>query len=247
MTSPQGQFQERLDAFTHEADRIHDGDAEALHRTRVASRRLRELLPVLGLKAETARKLNRRLKKVTRDLGAVRELDVLAVLIQELGQNSRYLPAASKRVARTVDQARDAARQRLAAKLPLAKLQRLAGRLESAVKDRRSKNGGRPPREPASKQAWLWAVDARAARRAARLAAAIDAAGALYQPARLHAVRIAVKKLRYASELGLEGRRRRATADIEVLKSAQDVLGRLQDLQVLIEYHTPRAGVVVSA
>ena len=41
----------------------------------------------------------------------------------------------------------------------------------------------------------------RVARRAASLKAAIDEAGAVYLPERLHAVRIAVKKLRYAVEL----------------------------------------------
>jgi CHAD domain-containing protein len=232
--SPHRPFQERLDAFTHKAHRIYDGDVDALHHTRVAARRLRELLPVLGLKADTARRLNRGLKKVTRELGAVRQLDVLALLIRELARDSRYSPTALTRVSTAVEHERDAVHRRLAAKLPLAKLQRIARRLERAVKERHAKNGGRPHRESGSKQAWLWAVDARATRRAATLRAAIDAAGALYEPARLHKIRIAVKKLRYASELGLEARHRRATADIDTLKSAQDVLGRLHDLQVLI-------------
>jgi CHAD domain-containing protein len=235
IASPHRSFQQRLDAFTHKADRIYDGDVDALHHTRVASRRLRELLPVLGLKADTARRFNRRLKKVTKELGAVRQLDVLALLIREFARDSRYSSAALTRVSTAVEHERDAVHRRLAAKLPLAKLQRIARRLERAVKERHAKNGGRPHRGPGSKQAWLWAVDARATRRAATLRAAIEAAGALYEPARLHEVRIAVKKLRYASELGLEARHRQATADIDTLKSAQDILGRLHDLQVLIE------------
>jgi len=49
---------------------VKDGDVDALHRTRVASRRLREVLPVLQLDPDVARKLNRPVKLVaTRDQG----------------------------------------------------------------------------------------------------------------------------------------------------------------------------------
>ena len=51
---------------------------------------------------------------------------------------------------------------------------------------------------------WQWAVEARVARRAAALKHAIDEAGSVYLPERLHAVRIALKKLRYGLELWLE-------------------------------------------
>jgi CHAD domain-containing protein len=56
----------------------------------------------------------------------------------------------------------------------------------------------------------------------------------VYVAGRLHGVRIAVKKLRYAAELLPAGGQQRA-ADIAVLKTAQDVLGRLHDLEVLAE------------
>jgi CHAD domain-containing protein len=47
-------------------------------------------------------------------------------------------------------------------------------------------------------------------------------------------VRIAVKKLRYTLEIARELRRSRATARIRTLKAAQDLLGRMHDLEVLI-------------
>ena len=53
-------------------------------------------------------------------------------------------------------------------------------------------------------------------------------------PEYLHRVRIAVKKLRYAAELVGEVTRRRMAADVATLKAAQDRLGRLHDLGVLI-------------
>src|SRR5262249_36788721 len=80
----------RLEAFMRDGERVYEGDVEALHRTRVASRRLRELVPVLGLSGDTARKVGQRLKKVTKRLGVVRELDVLMLMIDELGRDSRY-------------------------------------------------------------------------------------------------------------------------------------------------------------
>jgi CHAD domain-containing protein len=230
-----GALQKRLDAFTERLDGIHDADVEALHQTRVASRRLRELLPLLGLKADTVRKLNRRLKKVTRELGAVRELDVLLLLIQDLCRDTRYSSSALRRVATAVSEARDAARKRLATKLPLSKLRRLADRIDRAVKDRKGETGhGRPPSGHGPRHGWVWAADARTVHRAGRLGAAMDSAGALYDPARLHDVRIALKKLRYAMELTVEARQRRETADIVALKNGQDLLGRLHDLEMLV-------------
>src|SRR5712671_3316791 len=67
---------------------LRSGDVRAIHRTRVASRRLRELLPVVGLDAAVAAKLARRLRKVARVLGSVRELDVLLRLIEECDDHS---------------------------------------------------------------------------------------------------------------------------------------------------------------
>jgi CHAD domain-containing protein len=79
----------------------------------------------------------------------------------------------------------------------------------------------------------VWAVDARVVRRATRLRAAIDDAGALYDAARLHAVRVALKKLRYAAELSAEARGLNRTAELSTLKRAQDTLGRLHDFEIL--------------
>jgi CHAD domain-containing protein len=74
----------------------------------------------------------------------------------------------------------------------------------------------------------------RAARRAQRLHAAIENAASIYLPDRLHQVRIAVKKLRYAMEIAQDLSRSRATARLLALKRAQDLLGRMHDLEVLI-------------
>src|SRR5215471_507452 len=74
----------RLDRLTRPLPDLERGDVAALHSTRVASRRLRELMPMLQIDADKERKLSRRLQKITRRLGVVRELDVLLLLIDEL-------------------------------------------------------------------------------------------------------------------------------------------------------------------
>ena len=75
---------------------------------------------------------------------------------------------------------------------------------------------------------------ARAARRAEGLRAAIENAAGIYLPDRLHEVRIAVKKLRYALEIARDLSGSRATARIRTLKRVQDLLGRMHDLEMLI-------------
>jgi CHAD domain-containing protein len=237
MRRPTGQyawFREQLDEFTRQSRRIYADDVEPLHRNRVASRRLREALSLLQPGSETTRKLSRRLRKVTRQLGRVRELDVLMLTIRELGRDTRYPSTALRQVAVAVEEVREWVRDDLAAKLPPAKIWRLARNLERIIKrleseqkrsHRRSEGRPGPLQQTLSDRTTLRAVQARCA---------IETAGAVYVPERLHAVRIAVKKLRYSVELAANVRRRRMTADFAALKSAQDFLGRLHDLNVLI-------------
>ena len=90
----------RLERFTRSLPGLVPGDdVRALHAARVASRRLRELLPVLQLDNEVTHKLSRRLRKVTKRLGTVRELDVLTILIDELHESGRHDQAALARLA----------------------------------------------------------------------------------------------------------------------------------------------------
>jgi CHAD domain-containing protein len=74
----------RLDSFTRTLPGLESGEIGAVHRARVASRRLRELLPVLEIEQAVARKIGRRLRKLTRRLGDVRDLDVITLLVDEL-------------------------------------------------------------------------------------------------------------------------------------------------------------------
>jgi len=67
------------------------------------------------------------------------------------------------------------------------------------------------------------------------VADAIHDAGAVYLPERLHVVRVALKKLRYALELANEVSGARGDGEARTLKRAQDLLGRMHDLQILTD------------
>jgi CHAD domain-containing protein len=226
-------LKKRVHQFQHALNALESGDVRALHQTRVASRRLRELAPLLQLDRSKARKLRHRLHEITAGLGPVRELDVLLIHIDELHVSGRRGSGGLGRVGVRVAKARDEARKRLFAELPSSRMARFARKLD------RLADGMAHAEHSSSRQvarSWRWALDARLAKRARRLVEAIDDAGAVYLPERLHSVRIALKKLRYAVELSGEAAGRRADSDLPLLKRAQDLLGRLHDLQTLIEH-----------
>jgi len=226
-------LRKRLARFTRMIQGVGKGDVRALHRTRVASRRLRELLPVLQLDADVASKLGRRLRKVTERLGVVRELDVLILLLDELHDSSKYDPRAIERVAAVIARERDDTRERLQTKLSAGGLQRLARKFEKVAAEIKTQ-AQTTDRNRQNERAWRWVMEARIARRAEQLAQAIDNAGAVYLPDRLHLARIGLKKLRYAVELSTEAGGIRNSPDLRTLKRGQDLLGRLHDYEVLV-------------
>ena len=219
-------LRKRLDRFTQMLQGVDEGNVMALHQARVASRRLREILPVLQVNPGVARRLGRRLRKVTQRLGAVRELDVLSLLVEELSASGRYDQQAMKKVASAVAEERKRVRGRMTDKLPINELRRIAGKLEHVAGDLEEQKASR---------SWQWALDARVTHRALALKTALAEAGALYLPERLHVVRIALKKLRYACEVGAEASGANIKAELKALKRGQDILGRLHDVQVLLD------------
>src|SRR5262249_29171077 len=151
-----------------------------------ASRRLREMLPLLGADHTAARRLAKRLRRVTAALGVVRELDVLVQLADDLRRDQRYPSKALERVALSITDARGAARERLSGELPASTLERLAGKLKRAVRAGKTRGENRSEREHGPVRGWVWALEARQARRAAQLRSAIEAAGLLYASQPLH-------------------------------------------------------------
>lgn len=205
---------------------LGEGDVIAMHRTRVASRRLREIVPVLELKSGVAERLGRRLKKVTVELGNARELGALVHLLAELQDSGQFDGPVLRRIRSALLEEQAKSCERLFSRLPISEIERLSRKLAKVGRDLHHEKPSR---------AWQWAIDARVNRRATTLVAALDAAGSIYLQERLHDVRIALKKLRYALEIATEASGEKPSPEVKQLKRHQDTLGRLHDLQLLID------------
>jgi CHAD domain-containing protein len=202
-----------------------EGDGTGVHKARVASRRLREAVPVLGEDASPrkAAKVERKIRKVTRALGAVRELDVTLALLDELVEKGTLPRVGLEEVRTHVVEERERRRATMLKRLgtlDLAKLARRLATLAAALQ------------EPGDER-WREILSVRLGKRGTALAEAIASAGQLYGPERLHQVRIATKKLRYSLEIAAETGLPSAATLLRQLKRTQETLGRLHDLQVL--------------
>jgi CHAD domain-containing protein len=202
------------------------GDDTSVHQARVASRRLREAVPVLteGLNGSKRGKANRKIRRLTRALGIVRELDVTLHLLEEMGEKPGVSRPALVDVRAHVVAERERRREMMGERLATVDADKLAKRLESVRL---------ALMEPTPGHNWRAVLAARIATRARRLDRAITDAGQIYAPEALHQVRIAAKKLRYAVEIADESGAAPAAAAVRMLKRVQDTLGRLHDLQVL--------------
>lgn len=219
----------RLEQFAHALPGVETRDVKSVHRTRVASRRLRELLPILQFDRGDAAKFSQQLRKVTRRLGPVREADVMLQLIAELHESGRFHEPTLRMIGDAIQLRRHKRLEKLPGKSTFEAFRRIERKLNRAA----DKLKGAESVE--TRRAWRWALDARVSRRAQTLNKAIDEAGAVYLPERVHAVRIAVKKLRYALELDLEARGQKPAPELRTLKRTQELLGRLHDLQVIVD------------
>jgi CHAD domain-containing protein len=206
--------------------RVRKGEARAIHRLRVATRRLRESLPAAartaGVDAEDADNLVRDLRRVTRGLGPVRELDVAMTVLADFADREQWPSAVVEHVEDYCRRLRDrafgdaaAAVDELDARQTRARLRDIADTL-----DRRAKSGTAMGHV---------SLSARLREGARALTREIEGAGTLYSPTALHQVRIAAKKLRYVLELSGDA----FPGSIRRLKSLQTALGHLHDAQVL--------------
>ncbi|MCY4075723.1 MAG: CHAD domain-containing protein [Acidobacteria bacterium] len=218
-------LEQQVSVFGRHAARALAGEADPLHDARVATRRLRELLPLCAGEApgRAATRARRRARRIGRAFGGVREIDVALELVASM-PDERLPAAGAGRLRHHLTDERARRRRRLRARVSGAELRKLPRAVSELV--------GSLDARPAT-GAWAQALAARTRRHAERVRAAVAEAGALYVSERVHEVRIAAKRLRYALEIA------GAAADIETaaatarLKAVQDTLGRLHDREVL--------------
>jgi len=216
------------EALARDFSRARRGDVGAVHRVRVATRRLRAALP---LAAESDRlrtgDLKRDLKRVTRALGDVREADVVREILLDLAERHDWTPPVVARVERACVARRNDRRTAMREKLSDLRAPALEKRVDD-VADKLESD------DPDARTVAV--VLAAVYKRSRQLGAAIDGAGTVYGVDPLHKVRLATKKLRYALEAadgvldkGDDRARRR-------LKRFQERLGNIHDMQVAQRY-----------
>jgi len=194
-------------------------DVEAVHDMRVATRRLRAALKLFG--GAGAPDVDREVKRLQDALGAVRDVQV----------QDEWLASVAKRLTRA-----EAARMRAWLTAPLSRgepalrraLRRWTATTAAAVERtaaasrRRGRLGGKKMARRLSRRE----------RKVARLAAAVRADP---RPLPAHELRIAAKKLRYATELLEAALPSRAERLLTALVPLQETLGELHDADVRIE------------
>ena len=221
-------FRRYVRSFQHHVEPALAGKVEPLHQVRVATRRLRELAPLLAaeLGDTGTKKIMVRLRDLGQALGPVRELDVSLDLLGKLSRDGATPEDAAVRLWQHLSDLREGYRARLLHSVDPHRAVKLGRRMMALNDDLRTHNTG----------AWRRALSLRMSRRAKRLHELVEAAGALYVPDRVHAVRIACKKLRYSFELAAEAGATRKRVPARQLKAVQDTLGRLHDIEVLTQF-----------
>lgn len=219
-------LERRVRALLRHLQPTTEGAVEPLHQCRVATRRLRELLPLCDAELTTrvAARARKRVRQLGGALGAVRELDVALGLVDELERAGRARAAASSRLRQRVREERERQRERMRIRLKPAGLRKVAREVSEVLKAIGMLD---------ATDAWALILAERLGERADRLREAVAEAGPMYVSERVHEVRIAAKKLRYALEVASETGEADTSEAVARLKKIQDSLGRLHDIEIL--------------
>ena len=230
MLFPATVLQCEIEALLGYLPRVRDGDVEGVHDARVMTRKLREVLPLFARSfPDDVQRVKRIVKRAGRRLGRVREMDVMDA---DLTRRAGRMPSAQHAIT---------AAKAMLARRRAAASRRLVKTLDGLRLDRRNqlrlqhRRDWWHPFDETLATGWAAVLRARIARRADNLSRAIDHAGGVYFPNRLHAVRIAAKKLRYTAELAGNGGLWQCDEAVAELKRTQETLGRLHDAEMLLK------------
>jgi len=210
---------------------LYDGDVDAVHDARVASRRVREALPLSEPwhRPAVIEDLGTMFKEIGRSLGRVRDADARLAMLSSL--EARVPPAAPSLV--VLRRRHDHLRQRLMRKL-IKKFERLD--IPTVVGDIAA--GRSRASRPWARVGGGWREQLRRTLkdRAQTMHESVQHTTGVYFPNRLHRTRISVKKCRYAVEIADEtGAGSDADDILRYLRNTQDVLGDLHDDQILVD------------
>jgi inorganic triphosphatase YgiF len=218
--------------LVNQAPAYRGDDVEGVHQMRVGVRRMRSALRLFRpvLPRDERRPLERELRWLARELGAVRDLDVFVVERLDPLLVARSGDKALELLRETAEEQRRSHHERLRRSLDSPRYTRLVLELGRWLARRRWRE---QPVDESSARLFAPARElaaellARRDRKARSLGESVDG----LPLAALHRLRIRVKRLRYASELlGSLYPDRRRKRYLERLSELQDRLGQLADL-----------------
>jgi CHAD domain-containing protein len=222
-------FDRLLERLADAARRIRrGGDPESIHDLRVAVRRLEAGLDLWrdALRPARRRRAKQALRALRRRLGPAREAEVDAEILR--AQMLEATPGTA--VAATF--ALDRLDRRVRRRRQRAERECGRGRIERIV--RRVRRACRAiPADPISDAGIRTAARARLERREVAARSALASAAGTGDAGELHGARIALKRWRYAEEWLEEAAPGSRAVDHDWLRTAQDALGRLNDLAAL--------------
>jgi Uncharacterized conserved protein len=215
-----------------------DRDIEAVHQMRVAIRQFRAVLMLLGdqLDPKTVQRFQRRLRKLAKRLGAVRDRDVLLLNLSQYSQTQAFKPEALAPVSDRLACEREQAKQELFALLDSEAYRETKQELARFLLSRPTLSVPEHQAPPLVRYAigsLIWGAyeRVRAYETLLPIGQQLDAS---HDIPTLHALRITAKRLRYALEFCAPALGPTSERVIKPLVALQDHLGALNDIDVAL-------------
>ena len=221
---------------SHEAGSRTGEDIESVHQMRVAIRRMRSLFRLIGAhyRRKTVTEYERGLRDIARALGAIRDLDVLILDLQDF---QTALPPDSQgaiaQVVAMLDDRRSACRVRLNRLFDSKRYARFVRRFQRLSKG--SGRGARTLKRAETPHQVRHVLPLLLHERLARVKA-YDTVLPAAEDRTLHALRVEYKQLRYALEFFQPILGRSAGRFLGQVKAMQEILGRINDIAVFTAY-----------
>lgn len=222
-----------LAELTHQAPRaLTQGEVEAVHRARVATRRLAAAISVCAplMQERHVVLMAKATRRIRRSVQTLRDLDVMREHLRELNKRGIH-PAACAALAEAMGEERKSRFEKVAAGAKLDKWLSGVGfwiAVRGGLEDRRERVRTRVL-DGIAEQFAAFAAEAD------RLSLGLLGEGAKHENVQPHALRIAGKSLRYTLEMARAEKLGATERTIGTFKKLQDALGLWHDYFVLTE------------
>lgn len=231
----------RVWALLDEAAGVRENrDPECLHRMRVASRRLRNALSLFGgcFPEEERKRWEKEARNVGRALGEARDADVQAASVAALVKNlgDRRLRPGAERLLLRLKQRRERLQPKVLRALDELEESELKNGFPEALRGLSARMRLSLPEPAEGMKTVRDAAVELLVRRAVELEAFQPVADHPERVEELHAMRVAVKRLRYTLEIFRSLFDGETEPVLETLKKLQDLLGEVHDCDVWIEF-----------